>query len=83
MFWTIMVALVMLFLGSWLLSDRWGREHPFFFMIYWLVCAWLTLTGILLAVLDILILRATQRAARRILEKQILDDARDAKRDKE
>jgi hypothetical protein len=83
MFWTMMAALVMLFLGSWLLGDQWGREHPLLFIGYWLVCAWLTLTGMLLALLDILVLRATQRAARRILEKQILDDTRNKKPDGE
>ena len=74
MFWIMIVALVMLFLGSWLLSDRWGREHPWLYLGFWFVCAWLTLTGMLLALLDILVLRATQRAARRVLEKQILDE---------
>ncbi len=74
MFWVMMAALVMLFLGSLLLNDRWGREHPWLFMGYWMICAWLTLTGMLLALLDILVLRATQRAARRVLEKQLLDE---------
>ena len=74
MFWIMIVALVMLFLGSWLLSDRWGREHPWLYLGFWFVCAWLTLTGMLLALLDILVLRAAQRAARRVLEKQMLDE---------
>ena len=74
MFWIMMAAMVMLFVGSWLLSDRWGREHPWLYMGYWFVCAWLTLTAMLLALLDILVLRAAQRAARRVLEKQILNE---------
>lgn len=73
MFWIMLVAMVLLFLGSWLLSDQWGREHPWLYLTFWLVCAWLTLTGVLLALLDILALRAAQRAARRVLEKQMLD----------
>ena len=74
MFWVMMAALVMLFLGSWLLSDRWARENPWLYIGYWFVCAWLALTGMLLAVLDILLLRAMQRAARRVLEKKLVDE---------
>ena len=77
MFWIMMAAMVMLFLGSWLLNDRWGREHPWLYILYWLVCGWLTVTAMLLALLDILVLRAAQRAARRILEKQMLDKGGD------
>jgi hypothetical protein len=76
MFWITMGAMLMLFLGSWLLSDRWGREHPWLYLLYWFICGWLTLTGMLLALLDILVLRAAQRTARRILEKQMLDKTR-------
>ncbi len=77
MFWIMLVALVMLFIGAWLLTDRWGREHPWLYLFYWLICSWLTLTGVLLALLDILALRAAQRAARRVLEKQMLDKIKD------
>jgi protein-S-isoprenylcysteine O-methyltransferase Ste14 len=77
MFWIMLVALVMLFIGAWLLTDRWGREHPWLYLFYWLICSWLTLTGVLLAFLDILALRAAQRAARRVLEKQMLDKIKD------
>jgi hypothetical protein len=77
MFWVMLTALVMLFFGSWLLSDRWGREHPWLYLGFWLVCAWLTLIGMLLALLDILALRAAQRAARRILEKRMVDELKD------
>ena len=77
MFWIMLVALVMLFLGSWLLNDKWAREHPWLYLFYWLICSWLTLTGVLLALLDILALRAAQRAARRVLEKRMLDEVKD------
>ena len=80
MFWIMLAALVMLFLGSWLLTEKWAREHPWLYLIYWLICAWLTLTGVLLALLDILALRAAQRAARRVLEKQMVDDLTDKDR---
>jgi hypothetical protein len=74
MFWIMMGAMLMLFLGSWLLTDHWAREHPWLYMGFWFVCAWFTLTAMLLALLDILVLRAAQRAARRVLEKQMLNE---------
>lgn len=77
MFWIMMSALVMLFLGSLLLSDRWAREHPWLYIGFWAVCGWLTVTGMLLALLDILALRAAQRAARRVLEKKLVDDMKE------
>ena len=77
MFWIMLAALVMLFLGSWLLTERWARQHPWLYLIFWLICAWLTLTGVLLALLDILALRAAQRAARRVLEQQMIQKLKD------
>jgi protein-S-isoprenylcysteine O-methyltransferase Ste14 len=73
MFWIMMVALVMLFVGTIFLSDEWVRKHPWWAIGYWAVCGWLTLTGMLLAVMDILIIRAVHRALQRKLEKEIAD----------
>jgi hypothetical protein len=73
MFALIGTAVVMLFLGSWLLSEAWGREHPLLFTLYWGACMWLTFAGILLAVLDMLVLRAAARATRRRLEQEFAD----------
>lgn len=71
MLWLMAVALVMLFLGSWLLSDDWARQHVWLYMAYWAVCGWITLTGVLLAIFDMLIIRATARALRIRLEREI------------
>ena len=68
MFWLMGVAVGMLFLGKVLMSDRWAREHWLIYFVYWAACAWLTLTGVLLALLDILLIRAAARAMRRELE---------------
>ena len=76
MFWVMLAALILLFLGSWLLSDKWAREHPWLYIGFWAVCGWLTITGMLLALLDMLALRAAQRAARRVLEKQMVDEVK-------
>ncbi len=71
MLWVMMAAMVMLFLGSWLLSDEWARKHVGLYFLYWAVCGWLTLTGLLLAVFDMLVIRATARAMRRRIEEDI------------
>jgi len=72
MFWLIMAAMIMLFGGWVFLSEQWPHEHPWLYIFYWLVCIWLTLAGMLLALLDLLIIRATHRIARRKIEAEIL-----------
>jgi F0F1-type ATP synthase assembly protein I len=67
-------AVVMLFLGSLLLSDAWAREHPWLFILYWAACVWLTVAGMLLAVLDVLLIRAEARARKRQIEKEFADE---------
>ena len=73
MLWLVGVAVVMIFLGS-LLSESWARAHVGLFAVYWVVCGWLTLTGVLLALLDILVIRAAGRATRRLLERQFAEE---------
>jgi hypothetical protein len=79
MFWVMMVAMVMLFAGSVLMTNDWARAHPWLYLSYWLLCGWLTLLGMMLALMDILVLRAAQRAARRVLEQEILAKKEQAK----
>lgn len=61
----------MVFIGS-LIPNSWAREHWVIFMLYWLLCAWLTITGILLAIFDILLVRAGARRIKRNLEAEYL-----------
>lgn len=74
MFWVMLAAMGMLFCGSALLSDRWARDNPWLYIGYWFICGWLTLTGMVLALFDILLVRATHRALRRKLEKQVIEE---------
>ena len=67
-FFVMLTALVMLFFGATFL-DGWLRDHPALFIFYWLACAWATLTGLLLALYDLLMLRvAARREQRRLAE---------------
>ena len=47
------------------------HEHPVRFILYWLVCAWQTLLVFLLALLDLLLVRAQARAARKALRERV------------
>jgi protein-S-isoprenylcysteine O-methyltransferase Ste14 len=66
------VAIVLLVAGlSVLRSWLDPHEHPWRFILYWLACAWETVLGLLLALLDLLLVRAQARAARKALQQQI------------
>lgn len=47
------------------------HEHPWRFVFFWFACAWETILVLLLALLDLLLLRAQARAARRALQGEV------------
>ena len=47
------------------------HEHPWRFIFYWLACAWETLLVLLLALFDLLLVRAQARAARKAFREQV------------
>jgi hypothetical protein len=71
MFILLLAALVMLFAGSTFLSDN--IATPWSFLVYWGVCGWLTFAALLLALWDLVLVRAAARRERRKLEKRMLD----------
>lgn len=72
MFVVVLVAVVLLFLGSTFLAPVLDpHQRPVWFIFYWGVCAWLTVTAVLLAMFDLLLVRAQGRAARRTLAERI------------
>jgi hypothetical protein len=71
MFVLLIGALVLLFFGSTFLQSALNpRERPAWFIFFWVVCAWLALTAMLLAVFDLLILRLEARKAQRMLHEK-------------
>jgi hypothetical protein len=75
MFWIMLACVVMVAAGWLFFSDElWMRQHPWTAIGFWAVCGWLLLTAMLLALLDILAVRAMHRAARRALEKRLLEE---------
>jgi Na+/melibiose symporter-like transporter len=72
MFFTLSAAMLMLFLGTTFLQPLLSpHEHPAWFILFWLACAWLTLTALLLAFFDLLLVRAQTRAAKRELREKL------------
>src|SRR5437762_13902896 len=72
MFITLLVAMFMVFLGTTFLQPLLSpHQHPGWFVFFWVTCAWFTLTALLLALFDLLILRVQDRAARKILRKKL------------
>ena len=72
MFLTLVMAMLMLFFGTTFLQPLLSpREHPGWFLLFWLACAWLTLTALFLALFDLLMLRTQGRAARKILGEKL------------
>lgn len=70
------VAVLLLVAGTTVLQDVINpREHVVRFIFYWFVCGWLTLTALLLALFDILFVRAQARALRRDLREGVAPTA--------
>jgi hypothetical protein len=76
MFVLLLVALILLFSGSTFLQTMLNpREHPVGFILFWFVCIWLTCTAFLLAIFDILLVRAQRRKLQKILRSGLVPDA--------
>jgi hypothetical protein len=75
MFILLLLALILLFSGSTFLQTMLNpREHPFGFILFWFACVWLTFTAFLLAIFDILLVRAQRRKVERILRAGLVPD---------
>jgi membrane protein implicated in regulation of membrane protease activity len=70
MFVLVLAALVMLFAGATFFSG-WLATSPVIFIIYWIICGWLTLAAVLLAIFDMLMLRLKLRREKRELSRSI------------
>ena len=76
MFYSVLISLVLLFLGATVLWPK-LREHPLVFLGYWAVCAWITVLAALLAIYDIVKVRADARRAKRGLAEHYFKDKPD------
>jgi len=68
----LVVAVVLMLLGTTLLRGALNpHERPGWFIFFWLLCAWLTITAILLALFDLLALTSAARKAQRKLREDV------------
>jgi biotin transporter BioY len=66
------IAVLMLLAGFTVLQSFMNpREHPWFVIIFWIACVWLTFTATLLAIFDLLIIRLEARRAQRALREKL------------
>ena len=71
----LVVTVLMVIIGSTVLREPLNpHEHLGLFLIFWLACAWLTLTVILLALFDVLMVRAEGRAAKNAFRDGLKND---------
>ena len=73
LFWIVAASLALLGVGAFLLDD-WLNGHPLLFLLYWGACLWLTATSLLLALYDLLALRAEAARERQRLKKQVFGE---------
>lgn len=72
MVFVLTTAVVLMIFGTTVLQKTLDpHQRPGWFLFFWLVCAWLTTTAMLLAVFDLLMLRTEARKARRELRKEM------------
>jgi hypothetical protein len=64
MFILLLVAPVLLVSGTTFLQTTLNpRERPIWFILFWIVCGWLTVTALLVAMFDLLIVKLESRRA--------------------
>jgi len=69
---SVLIAVAMLVAGLTVLRPWLNpHEHPWRFIFFWFACAWETILVLLLALLDLLLLRAQARAARRAFQDEV------------
>ena len=67
----IAVSLILVVTGLTVLrSSLDPHEHPARFGLFWFACGWITVTALLLALLDLLLVRAEARRTRRALREE-------------
>ena len=71
MFYNFLALLLLIFIGATFLWP-WLHDHPWYFLGYWGLCAWLTLLAIMLALYDMAKVRLDAKRAKRQLEEEYL-----------
>ena len=79
MFAVAIAAMLMVFLGAVFFGSF--EDNPWWFIAYWAACAWMTVLLLLLALYDLVALRAKLAAERRELKSRIFGSSSDGEHD--
>lgn len=72
MLFVIAAAALLLVAGTTVFRDALNyQEHPVRFVLFWLACGWLTLTALLLALFDVLMIRAEAKRTQKELAAKV------------
>jgi hypothetical protein len=72
----LVAAVILLLCGLTFLAPALSpHEHPWRVIVFWMVCIWLTLTALLLAIFDLLMVRLQARRAERALRESLATDS--------
>lgn len=72
MVFLLIIAVALLLLGATVLAPLLNpREHLIVTLVFWLACIWLTLTALLLALFDLVVVRLQARRAQRELREKL------------
>lgn len=74
--WLLLAALLMTVAGAAVFSS-WLQESPLRFVLYWGICAWFTVTTMLLAAYDLLSIRRDAANERRRIRRETFGEAND------
>jgi hypothetical protein len=80
MFVVAILAMLVVFFGSVFLGSK--DENPWLFIGYWLGCAWLTVLLLLLALYDLIVVRAKMAEEQRKLKAEFFDSRPPGKKHK-
>lgn len=70
----VVLALAMMLLvggSTFLQAPLSPHDHPFGFLLFWMACGWLTLTALLLAIFDLLVVKLESRRAERTMRENL------------
>jgi protein-S-isoprenylcysteine O-methyltransferase Ste14 len=79
MFWVVILAVLLLFCGATFFAPWLDPNiRPGWFLLYWLICAWVTVTALLLAIFDLLLVRVQARQTKRQLAQKLAETRDDS-----
>ncbi len=72
----VAIALVLIVAGSTFLQSSLNpREHPLGFLVFWIICGWVTFSALLLAIFDLVMVRLEVHRSQRALREDLKNNS--------